>query len=181
MCIRDRHKTGLLGFIGAALLGVSVWTWAYELEVLSLSSERAEEMIEFFSSLKIGFNEIPLPVKLFCLALAPAICEEFTFRGLFLSAFRSRFSAVASVVATAVLFGLFHVFVRDNLFLERFIPSTLMGLLLGTVCLTTRSIYPGMLLHALHNGLMLSLSHYEQSLADMGFGLQEQSLSLIHI
>ena len=169
------HKTGLLGFIGAALLGVSVWTWAYELEVLSLSSERAEEMIEFFSSLKIGFNEIPLPVKLFCLALVPAICEEFTFRGLFLSAFRSRFSAVASVVATAVLFGLFHVFVRDNLFLERFIPSTLMGLLLGTVCLTTRSIYPGMLLHALHNGLMLSLSHYEQSLADMGFGLQEQS------
>ena len=169
------RMTGLLGFVGAALLGVSVWTWAYELEVLSLSNERAEEMIEFFSSLKVGFNEIPLPVKLFCLAVVPAICEEFTFRGLFLSAFRARFSAVASVAATAVLFGLFHVFVRDNLFLERFIPSALMGLLLGTVCLTTRSIYPGMLLHALHNGLLLSLSHYEQRLSKMGFGLQEQS------
>ena len=164
-----------LGFVGATLLGLSVWTWAYELEVLSLSNERAEEMIEFFSSLKLGFNDIPLATKLVCLALIPAICEEFTFRGIFLSSLRARFSALASVVVTAVLFGLFHVFVRDNLFLERFIPSTLMGLLLGTVCLATRSIYPGMLLHALHNGLLLSLSHFEQQLAEMGIGVQEQS------
>lgn len=169
------RPAGWFSFAGAALLGISVWTWAYELEVLSLSTQRAEELIEFFSSLKVGFNEIPLPIKLFCLALIPAVCEEFTFRGLFLSAFRSRFSALVSVVITAVLFGLFHVFVRDNLFLERFIPSTLMGLLLGSVCLAARSIYPGMLLHALHNGLLISLSHHEQQLADLGIGIQEQS------
>ena len=169
------RPASMVSFLATALLGISIWTWAYELEVLSLSNERAEEMIEFFSSLKIGFNDIPLPIKLFCLALVPAVCEEFTFRGLFLSAFRSRFSAVTSIVITAILFGLFHVFVRDNLFLERFVPSTLMGLLLGTVCLATRSIYPGMLLHALHNGLLLTMSHYEQHLAEFGFGSQEQS------
>ena len=168
-------STGVLSFLAAILLGVSVWTWAYELEVLSLSNQRATEMIEFFSSLKVGFNDIPLPLKLICLALVPAVCEEFTFRGIFLSAFNSRFSAFSSVVITAVLFGLFHVFVRDNLFLERFIPSTLMGLLLGTVCLVTRSIYPGMLMHALHNGLLLSLAHHEEWLTDLGFGIQEQS------
>ena len=170
--LRSAHG---VGFLAAVLLGLSVWTWAYELEVLTLSTERAEEMIEFFSSLKVGFNEIPLPVKLICLALVPAICEEFTFRGLFLSAFRTKFSPAVSVVITAVLFGLFHVFVRDNLFLERFIPSTLMGLLLGSICLITRSIYPGMLLHALHNGLLLSMAHYEQQLTELGIGIEKQS------
>ena len=164
-----------LSVVAAVFLGLSVWTLAYELEVLSLSNERAEEMIEFFTSLKLGFNQIPLPFKLVCLALVPAVCEEFTFRGIFLSALNSKFSSVASVVVTAILFGLFHVFVRDNLFLERFIPSTLMGLLLGTVCLTTRSIFPGMILHALHNGLLLSLSHYEKQLEELGIGIQEQS------
>ena len=179
---RSFHLQGpsLLGLVAAALLGISVWTLAYELEVLTLSTERATELIEFFSSIKTGFNEVPFPLKLLCLAIVPAVCEEFTFRGIFLSAFRARFSSTWSVVVTAVLFGLFHVFVRDNLFLERFIPSTLMGLLLGVVCVSTRSIFPSMLLHALHNGLLISLSHYEKQLADLGFGLQEQSHLPIH-
>ncbi len=167
---------GIGATTAAVLLGVSTWTLVYELEVftLSLTDNWVEELLERFTELKIGLNSLPLSVKLVCLAIVPAVCEEFTFRGFLLSAFQNRVSAALAIVVTAVLFGLFHVFIQDMLLFERMVPSTLMGLLLGFVCVRTGSIFPGMLLHVIHNGLMLTLGHYEQSLKDHGIGLAAQ-------
>lgn len=165
----------IVGWLSAILLGLSVWVVAYESEVISLSSKRLQEMMDWFASLKLGLSSVPLWVKLICLAAVPAVCEEFTFRGFLLSAFRQQTTAVKAVFITALLFGLFHVFVRDLLFLERMIPSTLMGLLLGWVCIRTGSIWPGMLLHAIHNGLLITLAHFEEALVTLDFGTSEQS------
>ncbi len=158
--------------IAAALcLGISVWVIVYEVEVYSLSGSRLESLTKMFSSMKVELQELPLALKLICLAVTPAVCEEFTFRGFLLSAFSKRLTAWVSVLITAVLFGLFHVFVRDALLFERMIPSTLMGLLLGWVCLRTGSLVPGILLHVAHNGMMITMAHYERQLADWGIGL----------
>lgn len=168
------YRPRKLAVLGAVLVGLGAWAFIYELEVWSLSSERMESMRRIFESVKEDLARTPLWVKLVCLAITPAVCEEFTFRGFMMSAFRAHTRPWIAVLSTAVLFGLFHVFVRDALLFERMLPSTLMGVLLGWVCLRTGSVYPGMILHAIHNGLLVSLAHYEQALIDWQIGINEQ-------
>lgn len=168
------YLPSFVAIVAAACLGISVWVVAYEVEIFSLSGARLEKLTEMFSGMKLELQKLPLGLKLGCLAVTPAVCEEFTFRGFLLSAFRKRSSALVSVVVTAVLFGLFHVFVRDALLFERMLPSTLMGLLLGFVCVRTGSLIPGILLHVLHNGLLITMAHYEQQIAEWGIGLSDQ-------
>ena len=169
------HRAKIASYLGAVLLGLSLWVIVYELEIYSLSKTRIEEMMaQFESTMKTGLSELSLPMKLFCLALVPAVCEEFTFRGFLMSAFRKRVHNVWAVIITAVLFGLFHVFVRDLLLFERMLPSTLMGIILGMICLRTGSVLPGMLLHVLHNGLLLTIAHFETELTEMGIGVSQQ-------
>jgi sodium transport system permease protein len=81
-----------------------------------------------------------------------------------------------AILFSAVLFGLFHVIVRDRLLFERLISSTMMGVALGWVCLRTGSILPGMLLHVLNNGFFMLLAEYQTELADLGIGNQQQSM-----
>ena len=52
---------------------------------------------------------------------------------------------------SAVLFGVFH----EVLFSGRLLPSTFLGLVLGFVRLRSGSVLPGIVLHVLHNGLLL--------------------------
>ncbi|MCH2179894.1 MAG: ABC transporter permease subunit [Mariniblastus sp.] len=164
----------LLGVLVACLLGVSVWTFIYEIEVYSLSETRLEVLKDVFETMKVELQKIPLALKLVCLALIPAVCEEFTFRGFMMSAFLKHTKVWVAIMATAVMFGLFHVFVRDALLFERMLPSSLMGILLGIVCVRTGSVIPGMILHTIHNGLLISLAHFENELKEIGFGGAEQ-------
>uniref|UniRef100_A0A7C2K0S2 CPBP family intramembrane metalloprotease n=1 Tax=Schlesneria paludicola TaxID=360056 RepID=A0A7C2K0S2_9PLAN len=144
-------------FGGALLAGLSLWPFAYQLEVWTLSAERLRVLVELFRDLEAELQRIPLAVKLVTLAAVPAVCEELFFRGFLFRACRTQWTAGATIVATAACFGLFHVLVRDALLFERFLPTTLMGLALGWVAHQSGSTLPGMLLHVLHNGLLLSL------------------------
>ncbi len=156
--------------VGAALLGVSLWPFAYELELAVLSQERVDRLKETFASLGIDFAAVPLPLLWLTLAVVPAFCEEWFFRGLFLSALRTRLRAWAAVSLSAVAFGAMHVLVRDSLLPERIVPSAALGLALGTVCVRSGSLWPGVLLHAIHNGLLLTLAAYQKELAAAGWG-----------
>jgi sodium transport system permease protein len=86
-----------------------------------------------------------------------AVTEEVLFRGFLFSALRARVGPRATIVVSALLFGVFH----GVSLIDRLLPSTLMGLLLGWVCWQTRSVLPGMLLHGSYNALLLLLSFYE--------------------
>jgi len=157
--------------VGAILIGSSMWAFVYEVEMFTLTSQRIERLRELFETIGAGLNEIPLGWKLACLAVAPAVCEEWFFRGYLLSAFRRNSNVIAAVVASAILFGLFHVVVREKLLIERLLPSTIMGLLLGWVCVRSRSLFPGMLLHLVHNGVLVTIAHYEMELKNRGFDI----------
>jgi sodium transport system permease protein len=85
------------------------------------------------------------------------VAEELLFRGFLFSALRARAGQGTTIVISALLFGLFH-FVTQ---FDRLVPSTLMGLLLGWMCWQTRSVLPGMVLHAAYNALWMMLA-YEQ-------------------
>jgi len=169
---------GLLVFAGAAVLGISLWPFAHELLVLlnrwhlvtfdSRTMEAARQLVE-----KIRGISPVLVVG--ALAVVPAVCEEFFFRGFLLAAFQKSMSGTRAVILSSVLFGLFHLVAIDQLHFERLVPSTCLGLVLGWLCLRSGSVLPGMLLHASHNALLLLAAYYQKELAELGWGLDQSA------
>lgn len=157
-----------IGYVaGVVLLSAALWMVAFEAYLLfeswSLASQLSEEDKE---RLKADFLAVPFWLVLLTGAVAPAIAEEFFFRGFVLSAFRSKLPAFRSVLFTSMLFGLFHVIAGSVLSIEKFLPTIILGVVIGWVAIRTGSLLPGILLHALHNGLVFSMSRFtEQDLA----------------
>lgn len=86
------------------------------------------------------------------LAIVPAICEEFAFRGFILSGLQRDYSRPVAIVLSAFLFGFLHVLL--SLFQQLF-NATLLGVVLALLAVHSRSILPGILFHAINNGLAL--------------------------
>jgi sodium transport system permease protein len=167
------RRASPLSYLAAVLLGVSLWPFAYEL-VLLQSPERVSDFVKLFESFKAQIDAVPLVWKLVALAVVPAACEELFFRGYLQTTFRAEMSGPLAVGLSSMLFGLFHVVVRDSLFFERFAPTCFLGIILGVVCWKTGSVWPGMLLHVIHNGLLLTVSNYTDQLAAWGIGSENQ-------
>jgi len=88
---------------------------------------------------------------IFLTSLLPGICEEVMFRGVVLNGMRQKLSTAWSIVVTAIIFGIFH------LSPYRFIPASLIGLVLGYITVRTGSIFPAMFAHFLNNAIAFSL------------------------
>lgn len=167
-----------LAFAGAIVLGASLWPLAHEVyllnEVIGLTT-LSPEQVAYAQKLLAGLPDVPLWLVLATLAVAPAVCEELLFRGYLLRALLAASSQRNAIVISAVLFGGFHVLTTDALAAGRLLPSTFLGLILGWVAWRTASAVPGMLLHAVHNGLLLVLAYYRDELTARGWGIQEQT------
>ena len=161
------------------MLSGGLWMVAFEsyllMENWSLVSKLSdEERVR----LKETFMEIPFWVVLLTGAIAPAVAEEFFFRGFVLSAFRSKLNAFRSVLYTAILFGLFHVIAGNILSLEKFFPTIILGVAIGYVAIKTGSLWLGILLHALHNGLVFGMSRFSEGDLAKWFGADTKHLPL---
>ena len=157
------------------LISCSAWMAAHEILIGGLQigiGTIGEEHMEDVAHFRDQLRELPLWMVLFVFALTPAICEEFLFRGFVLSAFH-RNSAAWAVVLSATMFGLMHVLTSNVLAIERFLPTTFMGLILGFIAVRTGSIWPGMILHACHNGLLLSLAYFQDEVQAYGLLVEE--------
>lgn len=82
------------------------------------------------------------------------LTEEPMFRGLLMSGMRRQMSAWRAVLVSSALFGFIHVNPTQIL------PAFLIGLVLGWVLLRTSSLWPCVLVHALHNALPLALGWF---------------------
>jgi ABC-2 type transport system permease protein/sodium transport system permease protein len=109
------------------------------------------------------------------MAVVPGVFEELFFRGFLFTSLRMKLTPWRTIAATAVLFGLFHVVAATTLAPERFLPSVFLGLVLGWVRERTGSVLPCMVLHAIHNGLLLSIAYWRDELAARGIGVEESS------
>ena len=170
------------GYIGAVLLGLSLWPFAHELVVLSKGITWISLDFQKLAGDELFAKIRQLsPVFLVAtMAIVPAVCEEWFFRGYLLGALRHRLPPWAGILLTAVLFGLFHVFVSGSLGGVRLLPSTCLGVVLGWVCWRTRSVLPGMLLHSVHNGFLVLVARYQDELLKAGIGVtEEQHLPLL--
>jgi ABC-2 type transport system permease protein/sodium transport system permease protein len=164
---------GVLSLVLGLLLGLNLWPWVHEvilflrqIGMATLPTEQLEKMGESLAQLR-GW-----PVWLVVLILAgiPAWCEEFFFRGYLFRALEGDGRRPGwAIVGSAVLFGLFHVQVANALAVERFPPSFLLGLVLGWLAWKSGSIWPGVVLHVCHNGLLALLGYYEPWLSEQGW------------
>jgi len=94
----------------------------------------------------------PLAVDLLALALVPAVAEELLFRGVVYGAVRPRLGTVGAVVATAILFGVYHGSIY------RFAPALLGGLCLGVVRAASGALLPAVAFHFANNaGVVVAL------------------------
>ncbi|MFK7735836.1 MAG: CPBP family glutamic-type intramembrane protease [Pirellulaceae bacterium] len=165
----------LILFPSVLLIGFTAWMFAHEIFIMAADLGLAtigEKQFDEVAAFRSRLQELPLPLVLFAFAITPAVCEEFLFRGFVLGSL-NRYSAAWAIVVSSIMFGLMHVLTSNVLAVERFLPTTFMGLLLGFLAVRTQSIWPGMLLHSLHNGLLLSMSHFSDELKRMNILVEE--------
>ncbi|MEQ8330168.1 MAG: ABC transporter permease subunit/CPBP intramembrane protease [Longimicrobiales bacterium] len=91
---------------------------------------------------------------LLLLALTPAICEEVVFRGVLLGGTR-RLSPVRFILLNGAVFGAFHLSFETAI---RFLPTAWLGIVLTWVVWRTRSLWTGVLMHGVNNGLIVVLA-----------------------
>ncbi|MGE3313486.1 MAG: ABC transporter permease subunit/CPBP intramembrane protease [Planctomycetaceae bacterium] len=164
-----------LTFVAAAILGVSLWAFAHEVVALQQDwgiVSFSEEQLKLTKRLLDQVQQLPLALLIFRFGIIPAVCEEFFFRGYLLGALSTRIKARDAIIASALLFGLFHV-LTDQLAVERFLSTATMGLFIGWVRVRTGSILPGMLLHAVHNSLIVLVFRFQDQLEKLGLGLEQ--------
>lgn len=115
-----------------------------------------QELIDSMEKMLKRAQDYSFPVAFSVIALLPAICEEVTFRGIVLSGLLTRSKPAVAIVVTAALFAAFHLSVH------RFFPVFLVGLGASFVVWRSSSLFTGMVLHLINNGLISFLSSYPQ-------------------
>lgn len=152
--------------VGCVLLGASslVAIAGFALRLLPPPESLAKDMEKI-----ILLGDVPASLWLvwFVVAITPALCEEAVFRGVILSGFR-RMGPWPAILISAFLFGLAHASIY------RLLPTFALGVVLGYAAWRSGSIYCSMLIHALNNGLIATVVHYEAS--HQRLGLSEMTM-----
>lgn len=172
------HGASVACYAGAILLGLGSWAIAHEAFVFAdafgiggLGEEQVSNARQMISKMREASPLLLLAV----FALTPAVIEELCFRGYLFSALQDALTPRRTILVTAVLFGLFHVLTGSALLVERFIPSTIMGLIIGWVAYRSGSVLPGMVIHFVHNGLLNLVMYYADKLTFLGEGFDNQA------
>jgi ABC-2 type transport system permease protein/sodium transport system permease protein len=161
----------------AVLLGLCLWPWAHEIHLVlreaGVATLNQEQLGRMGDALK-HWREVSPVLILLAMAVLPAMLEELFFRGYLLSSLLGVLRPWQAILASAALFGLFHVVLSGMLAVERFVPSLLLGVVLGWICWNTGSVWPGIVVHVLHNGCVLMLAFYGPQLAGLGWPISEE-------
>ena len=112
----------------------------------------------------IGYDisgELPMPLDsigmlilaIFAVALIPAICEEFLYRGLVLNGLR-KYGVWVSVLTSALLFSLMHMNLQQ-------LPYTfILGVIFGLIVYYTRNIWLSIIMHFLNNATAILIMYF---------------------
>lgn len=93
--------------------------------------------------------------------LAP-VFEEFLCRGIVLESVRSKYGTFTAWILSSVFFAVIHGYIASM------VNALVIGSVLGYICIRSRSVFPSMILHAMNNGLALTM---------MSLGLSNVTLS----
>jgi len=159
------RRPPVLGLLAAVLIGCSAWAFVGGVLIRLLpppdSLVKALEKV-----LLLDGQPTSLWVVWLLIAVTPALCEEFFFRGVVLSGLR-KLGMVPAILVCALLFGLAHSSIY------RLIPTMFIGGLLTWLVWRSGSIWCGIVGHALNNGVAATLV-FNKGLGDF-FGASTQA------
>jgi ABC-2 type transport system permease protein/sodium transport system permease protein len=150
----------LLAWPAAIVLGGLLWPLAHEAVRFSQRvglSNLSDEQIRAVDKLLANSQELPLALIIVCFGVIPGVCEELFFRGYLFSALRQKLTPAATIISAALLFASFHLVTSTLLATERFLPSFGLGIALGWLAYRSGSVLPSIVMHVLHNSLLLGL------------------------
>lgn len=104
----------------------------------------------------------PLVLSVLAIAVTPAVCEELAFRGFLLSGFCSKGQMWLAVLLSSFAFGVIHM-IPQQVF-----NAMLLGILLAMMCIRSRSLWPGITYHLIHNFLALSHDRFGSAMPTNG-------------
>lgn len=107
-------------------------------------------------------DTVPLWLLLLALAAAPAICEEIAFRGFMLSGFSRGGKVRLAVILSSLAFGIIHM-IPQQVF-----NAALLGIILGMICVRSRSLLPGIAFHFIYNSLAILHGRMGSEVNDTG-------------
>ncbi len=150
------RRGAVRGWVAAVLFGLGSWAIAIELQSLQESVLPMPQSIrDALSHTDQALAELSLGAALLCAGVLPAVCEELLFRGFLLAGLRRRMRRGWVLVGVAIVFALYHALIY------RFAITALLGLALAYLCWQSRSVFPAMLAHAMHNGMVILVSRTE--------------------
>ncbi|MBM4001408.1 MAG: CPBP family intramembrane metalloprotease [Planctomycetes bacterium] len=154
------HRAPVAAWVAGGVLGLTLWPAAhaaFQWGAASGFASLGDSELRRAATLVDDLRRVPVGLIVAAMGVVPAIAEEFFFRGFLLAALRTRLSGRGTVLVSALLFAAFHLVTPGMLAMERFVPSFLLGCVLGWLALRSGSIGPAVIAHGLHNGLLLSL------------------------
>ena len=161
--------------VAAVLLGLSLWTivmsltagWHSAYGYLFGAEAQAEwrhRLVEVASGQFERIGQISPWIILLCFSIVPAVCEEWFFRGMLFRSLLKANSVWKAVLISALVFGIFHTLGNSAIAIDRLVPTTLVGIMLGYLAYKSDSILPGIVLHCFHNAIVIFLAYFEPQL-----------------
>lgn len=159
--------------VAAVLIGVSLWTIVMSMTAswhnvygyffgAEAQAQWRHRLIEVASAQFERIGQIPPLIILLCFSIIPAVCEEWFFRGMLFRSLMKSGSLLKATLISAIVFGVFHTL--GNSAIDRLIPSTLVGIMLGYLAYKSDSIIPGIVLHSLNNAVVIFMAYFEPQL-----------------
>lgn len=140
----------------ATLLGAALWVGSIGLmEMQSLVMPPPPEYLEMFRRLHSALRPATPAdglVSLLVIAILPALCEELVVRGVLLPSLAVWTGQGLAVYLTAAAFGLIHFDLIRLLF------TFVLGVALGSLRVSTRSLWPPVMVHLTLNALTFAIA-----------------------
>ncbi len=106
-------------------------------------------------------ENVPAIQPILALCVVPALCEEFFFRGVILSEYRS-YGLARAVIISSVFFAFSHFSFSG------FLIYIFTGLMLSFLTVVCRSVFPAIILHFVNNLIDLYAGSFFENFADSG-------------
>lgn len=103
-----------------------------------------------------------LAMQLITVAMMPAFFEEFVDRGLLMSVFRHEENEKRVIIILAVIFALVHQNITQTGY------TLVGGLVIAFFAVKTRSIWPGVIIHFINNGISVIIDYSTQKQLPLG-------------
>jgi sodium transport system permease protein len=158
----------IVPLFAAILLGFTAWTFASGV-ILRLAPPPETLVRALERMIRLTDQGAPLWVMWLVVGVTPAICEEMLFRGFVLNGLRP-LGAVPAIGISALLFGIAHASIY------RLLPTMFLGIILGIVVWRTGSLLCAIVLHAINNGLLASLTEMPDLARALGLQAGSESL-----